>query len=331
MIVINGDVPLITSRGDRRARCARTRGRPRRRRWPHGARRPERLRARRPRRRRRRRARRRDQGAGGRHAGGARHPRGQHRALRVRRRRAARRARPPASRTTSRASSTCPTSCRCCGRPACGAGAPPHRPDLALGVNDRVDLAHVSALAQQRIHGPTSAPGSRSSTPASTLIEAGVTIGPDTVIEPSSFLRGETSIGARLRHRPADDVIDTRSATASRCRTPTCRARRAARRDRRPVRVPAPGRRPRGGRQGGHVRGDQELDIGRGSKVPHLSYIGDAEVGERPNLGASTITANYDGVNKHRTTIGAGSDPVRHVVGGSRSRSATTPIRARAP
>ena len=45
--------------------------------------------------------------------------------------------------------------------------------------------------------------------------------------------------------------------------------------------------------------------IGRGSKVPHLSYIGDAEVGEQTNLGASTITANYDGVNKHRTTIGA--------------------------
>jgi bifunctional UDP-N-acetylglucosamine pyrophosphorylase / glucosamine-1-phosphate N-acetyltransferase len=47
--------------------------------------------------------------------------------------------------------------------------------------------------------------------------------------------------------------------------------------------------------------------VGRGSKVPHLSYVGDAEIGEGANLGAGTITANYDGVNKHRTTIGDGA------------------------
>ncbi len=72
-------------------------------------------------------------------------------------------------------------------------------------------------------------------------------------------------------------------------------------------------------------------DIGEGTKVPHLSYIGDADVGPGSNLGAGTITANYDGVNKHRTTIGAGVQRQRrHARTSRRSRSATVPGRRRA-
>jgi bifunctional UDP-N-acetylglucosamine pyrophosphorylase/glucosamine-1-phosphate N-acetyltransferase len=67
-----------------------------------------------------------------------------------------------------------------------------------------------------------------------------------------------------------------------------------------------PGTRLAAGAKAGTFVELKNADIGAGSKVPHLSYVGDAEVGEGVNLGASTITANYDGVNKHRTVIGDG-------------------------
>ena len=65
--------------------------------------------------------------------------------------------------------------------------------------------------------------------------------------------------------------------------------------------------------------------LGPGAKVPHLSYIGDATVGEGTNIGAGNITANYDGFRKHRTTIGAGSRPARTACSWPRSPWATTP------
>src|SRR5690606_27789173 len=66
-----------------------------------------------------------------------------------------------------------------------------------------------------------------------------------------------------------------------------------------------PGSVLRGGGKIGTFDETKNSVIGRGSKVPHLSYIGDTEVGEKSNIGAGTITANYDGVNKHRTTVGS--------------------------
>ena len=78
-----------------------------------------------------------------------------------------------------------------------------------------------------------------------------------------------------------------------------------ARRADRPLRAPAPGR--RAGRRGAHrqLRRGEELHAGRGAKANHLAYLGDATVGERVNYGAGSITANYDGANKHRTVIDA--------------------------
>ena len=70
-------------------------------------------------------------------------------------------------------------------------------------------------------------------------------------------------------------------------------------------------------------------DIGEGTKVPHLSYVGDADIGPGANLGASTITANYDGANKHRTTIGADVHTGSTRRSSHRSSSATMPTRAR--
>jgi bifunctional UDP-N-acetylglucosamine pyrophosphorylase/glucosamine-1-phosphate N-acetyltransferase len=177
--------------------------------------------------------------------------------------------------------------------------------DLALGVNDRVQLAHVTRLAQQRIHRAHQHAGVTIVDPASTLIEAGVTIGQDTVVEPSSFLRGSTRIGARCTVGPLTTLIDAvlgddvavrhsyvQGATAADGVSigPFCYLR--------------PDTVLQEGAKAGAFVEIKNSTVGPGSKVPHLSYIGDADVGEGSNIGAGTITANYDGRNKHRTTIG---------------------------
>ena len=183
-------------------------------------------------------------------------------------------------------------------------------------------------LAQRRIHERPPRAGVTIVDPASTLIDADVTIGPDTTIEPSTFLRGAT----RDRRAAAASARSPRSstptsATASPSATPTSTARPPRTASRRPVRLPAARRGAARERQGGHVRGDQELHVGAGSKVPHLSYIGDADIGEGSNLGAGTITANYDGRRKHRTTIGDRVGSRVDTSSSRPSRSATTPTR----
>ena len=127
------------------------------------------------------------------------------------------------------------------------------------------------------------------------------------MIEPGTTLRGRTRVGARQRRRPAHDADRLgRRRRGARSRTPTSSSCEVGR--------PLPGRAVRlsaargdasRGRQGRHFRRGQELRARRGRRrCPHLSYIGDADVGAGSNLGAGTITANYDGSRKHRTKIG---------------------------
>ncbi len=135
----------------------------------------------------------------------------------------------------------------------------------------------------------TCARASRIVDPAATVIDVDVEIGQDTVIEPFTTIRGRTQDRPRLH----DQALLPRG----------LRAR--GRRERRAVRLPAPRGRPARGRpRSGTFVEVKNSDIGAGAKVPHLSYIGDADVGEGTNLGAATITANYDGRAKHRTTVG---------------------------
>ncbi len=178
-------------------------------------------------------------------------------------------------------------------------------PDLALGVNDRVDLAHVTGLAQRRIHMAHQRSGVTIVDPASTLIEADVAIGRDSVIEPSTFLRGATAIGPDCRIGPLTTVIDCELGAGVRVRQSHLEGARAAD----GVTIgPFAYLRPdavleQGAKAGTFVE-IKNSTVGAGSKVPHLSYVGDADIGEGTNLGAGTITANYDGRRKHRTTIG---------------------------
>jgi bifunctional UDP-N-acetylglucosamine pyrophosphorylase/glucosamine-1-phosphate N-acetyltransferase len=161
---------------------------------------------------------------------------------------------------------------------------------LVLGVNDRAALARVRALAQAAIHERHMRAGVGIVDPAATVIDVDVEIGQDTVIEPFSTIRGETRIGCEctVRHSYLVDCVLEDGVSVG------------------PFAYLRPGTVLRRGTRVGTFVEVKNSDVGPDARVPHLSYIGDADVGERTNLGAATITANYDGQAKHRTTVGRG-------------------------
>ncbi len=179
-------------------------------------------------------------------------------------------------------------------------------PALVLGVNDRVQLAQARAIAQRRIITAHQRAGVDVVDPGSAIIDADVALGEDTVVEPFTVLRGGTRAGERCRIGPGTTLLDTR--LGDEVAVLHSYATGAEIRD--GVRVGPfaylrPGTVLREGAKVGTFVEIKNSDVGAGTKVPHLSYLGDAEVGAGTNLGAGTITANYDGVRKHRTTIGA--------------------------
>jgi bifunctional UDP-N-acetylglucosamine pyrophosphorylase / glucosamine-1-phosphate N-acetyltransferase len=161
-------------------------------------------------------------------------------------------------------------------------------PLAMLGVNDRSSLARVRKHAQRAIHERHMSAGVDIVDPDATVIDVGVRIGQDTVIEPFTTIKGDTSIGARcvVRHSYLVDCVLEDGVSVG------------------PFAYLRPGTVLRADAKVGTFVEVKNSDIGNAAKVPHLSYIGDADVGERTNLGAGTITANYDGREKHRTRIG---------------------------
>jgi bifunctional UDP-N-acetylglucosamine pyrophosphorylase/glucosamine-1-phosphate N-acetyltransferase len=160
---------------------------------------------------------------------------------------------------------------------------------MVLGVNDRVALAHVRRLAQLAIHERHMLAGVTIVDPDSTVIDVDVQIGKDTTIEPFTTIRGATTIGSdcTIRHSYLLDCELEDGVSVG------------------PFGYLRPGTVLRRGSKVGTFVEVKNSDIGAGAKVPHLSYLGDADVGEDTNLGAATITANYDGRAKHRTTVGS--------------------------
>ncbi len=163
-------------------------------------------------------------------------------------------------------------------------------PGLVLGVNDRVALAEVTALAQQAINERHMRAGVTIVDPAATVIDVDVVIGEDTRIEPVTTIKGATRIGAgcTIRHSYIVDATIEDGVSVG------------------PFADLRPGTQLHSGAKIGTFVEVKNSEIGAGAKVPHLSYIGDADVGEGSNLGAATITANYDGRAKHRTKVGRG-------------------------
>ncbi len=146
-------------------------------------------------------------------------------------------------------------------------------PSECLGVNDRKQMAELGAIMRRRILDRLMAAGVTVIDPATTYVDDTVTIGPDTVLHPGVILEGRTTLGAEC-------VVNTGC----------CHLRPQS-----------------------HVGANAKIGnfvelkksrIGRGSKVPHLSYVGDTQMGEGVNVGAGTITCNYDGAAKHETVIG---------------------------
>ena len=180
-------------------------------------------------------------------------------------------------------------------------------PGAMLGINDRVALARARTLAQGRIHEHHMRAGVTIVDPAATVIDAEVVIDPDAVIAPFSCLHGGTSIGSGSTIGPLSTLIDARVGSEARVvHSYITGAEIGDRVSVGPFAYLRPGTVMREGSKAGTFVEIKNSDVGAGTKVPHLSYIGDADIGEGTNLGAATITANYDGARKHRTTIGAG-------------------------
>jgi bifunctional UDP-N-acetylglucosamine pyrophosphorylase/glucosamine-1-phosphate N-acetyltransferase len=179
-------------------------------------------------------------------------------------------------------------------------------PALVLGVNDRVALAHVRALAQRAILERHMRAGVGIVDPASTWIDIDVEIGRDARIEPGCSLRGASVVGEGATVGPHTTAIDSHIGARASVRISWLeRAEVGERVSVGPFAYLRPGALLREGAKAGTFVEIKNSDIGAGAKIPHLSYIGDADVGAGSNLGAGTITANYDGHAKHRTTIGA--------------------------
>ena len=180
------------------------------------------------------------------------------------------------------------------------------RPDELLQINDRVQLAEVTAVAQRQICERHLLAGVTIVNPAATTIDVTVTIGRDTVVQPFTSLRGATAIGAGSTIGPGSTLLDaTVGDGATVLHAYVTGATIGDRVSVGPFAYLRPGTVMREGSKAGTFVEIKNSDIGAGTKVPHLSYIGDAEVGDQTNLGAATITSNYDGYVKNRTTIGS--------------------------
>ncbi len=178
-------------------------------------------------------------------------------------------------------------------------------PQEVLGVNTRGELAQAYAVLRRRVLRDLMADGVTVLDPEATHVAPTARIGRDTVLYPGVFIEGRTAIGegctlypnCRLKDAHVgsrvtilDGCVILESEIGDECTLGPYAHLRPATRLRRKVKI-------------GNFVETKKSDIGEGSKVPHLTYVGDATVGERVNVGAGTITCNYDGVSKHQTVV----------------------------
>jgi bifunctional UDP-N-acetylglucosamine pyrophosphorylase/glucosamine-1-phosphate N-acetyltransferase len=182
-------------------------------------------------------------------------------------------------------------------------------PDEIRGVNSRTELAEVSAIMRQTKNEELMAAGVTLVDPATTYIDPDVTIGADTVIHPGVVIQGQTRIGTACEiHayvRIADTEIADRATIHNFCLITGARVAEGA------AIGPFAHIRPetevgQGAKVGNFVE-LKKTSLGAGSKASHLSYLGDATIGPNVNVGAGTITCNYDGRTKHQTVIEEGA------------------------
>jgi len=175
----------------------------------------------------------------------------------------------------------------------------------AMGINDRLQLAEADKIMRQRINDTHLRAGVTIIDPAATYIDPDVSIGPDTLIHPGVHLRGRTRIGKGCEIEPGVIVTEciigdkvhikpgsvlSESTVGNNCAIG-------------PMAHLRPGTVLTGDNKIGNFVETKKAIIGEKSQASHLTYIGDASLGKNVNIGCGTITCNYDGVNKHRTTI----------------------------
>jgi bifunctional UDP-N-acetylglucosamine pyrophosphorylase/glucosamine-1-phosphate N-acetyltransferase len=177
-----------------------------------------------------------------------------------------------------------------------------------LGVNSRVHLAEVEAAFRRRINEGWMLEGVTIVDPATTFIGADVVIGTDTVIQPNTFLEGTTSIGAECRIGPNTVIRDSK--LGERCIVFASVLEGSTLEEGVDVGPFAHLRKGAHLAAGVHMGNFGEIKnsyLGPGTKMGHFSYVGDATIGSKVNIGAGTITCNYDGKRKHRTEIEDGA------------------------
>src|SRR5262249_49090547 len=177
------------------------------------------------------------------------------------------------------------------------------------GVNSRSELAALTRVARERKAAELMAAGVTLEDPATAYVDQDVAVGADTILHPNVSLEGSTKIGKGCEiHsgvRIVDSEIGDRVVILNHCLITGSRVAHDA--------SLGPFAHLRNGadvREGAHIGNFVELKkttLGAGSKAGHLAYLGDAKIGERVNIGAGTITCNYDGEKKHQTTIEDGA------------------------
>ena len=176
-------------------------------------------------------------------------------------------------------------------------------PDDTLGINNRSQLADVESIMRRRINNRWMTAGVTMRDPATTYIDVSVELEPDCVLEPGTILRGATTIRSGAVVGPDSTLIDTdvgAGAVVNRVHSELADIGPGAMVG--PFTFLRPAAELADGAKAGAFVEIKNAVVGPGAKVPHLTYVGDADIGAGANIGASSVFVNYDGVTKSRTT-----------------------------
>jgi len=180
--------------------------------------------------------------------------------------------------------------------------------DEAIGINNRVHLAEASKIVQRCINRRWMLEGVTMADPDRTYIEESVTIGRDTVLHPEVYLHGDTSLGAGCEIGPSVVLEDT--SVGDRCKIRFAVLEKSILEhdvDMGPFAHLRPGAHLQANVHMGNFGEVKNSTLGPGAKMGHFSYIGDSEIGPDVNIGAGTVTCNFDGQHKHKTIIEEGA------------------------
>jgi bifunctional UDP-N-acetylglucosamine pyrophosphorylase/glucosamine-1-phosphate N-acetyltransferase len=174
-----------------------------------------------------------------------------------------------------------------------------------LGVNDRVQLAESAALLRDRINEDLMREGVTIVDPLSTWVDATATVESDVILMPGTAITGKTTVATGAVIGPRTTLHDCTVARGARVLESQCTDSIIGESvNVGPYTFLRPGTKLLKGSKAGAYVEMKNATLGEGSKVPHLSYVGDAVIGEGSNIGAATIFVNYDGVEKHYTVVG---------------------------